>query len=192
MLLIAGLGNPGERYDQTRHNAGFWFVDEVARAYGGQFRPEPKFLGQTCRVTIDGRDVWLLKPTTYMNRSGSAVAALARFYKIPVEHILLVHDELDIAPGRLKYKRGGGNGGHNGLRDTQAHLGTPDFWRLRIGIGHPGHRDRVTDYVLHAPSRHERAAIDAAIDEAVAALPLIIDGAHDRATERLHRFQPPQ
>lgn len=190
MLLIVGLGNPGERYDQTRHNAGFWFVDEVARAHGSHFRSESKFLGETCRIHMDGRDVWLLKPATFMNRSGSSVAALARFYKIPAEEILLVHDELDIAPGRLKFKLGGGNGGHNGLRDTQSHLGTANFWRLRIGIGHPGHRDRVTDYVLHAPSRNERRVIDEAIDEAARTLPLIVEGAHERATERLHRFKP--
>jgi len=190
MQLIVGLGNPGERYTQTRHNAGFWFVDEIARAHGGQFRSEPKFLGETCRVGIAGRDVWLLKPATFMNRSGSSVAALARFYKIPVDQILLAHDELDIEPGRLKFKRGGGNGGHNGLRDTQSHLGSGDYWRLRIGIGHPGHRDQVTGYVLHAPGKSERDRIDQAIDEAARALPLIIEGDIARATERLHRFKP--
>jgi len=190
MKLIVGLGNPGDRYDQTRHNAGFWFVDDIARAYGGLFRSESRFFGEACRVVIDGRDVWLLKPSTFMNRSGTAVSTLARFYKIPPSEMLVAHDELDIAPGRLKLKCGGGNAGHNGLRDIQSHLGSADFWRLRIGIGHPGHRDQVTQFVLHSPSKAERALIDQAIDEAVRALPLIISGDIAPATERLHSFKP--
>jgi len=190
MKLIVGLGNPGDRYDQTRHNAGFWFVDDIARAYGGQFRSESRFSGETCRVVIDGQDIWLLKPSTFMNRSGTAVSALARFYKIPPSEMLVAHDELDIAPGRLKLKCGGGNAGHNGLKDIQSHLGTADFWRLRIGIGHPGHRDQVTQFVLQSPSKAECALIDQAIDEAVRALPLIISGDIARATECLHSFKP--
>ena len=184
---MAGLGNPGPDYQDTRHNAGFWFADEVARRYGGQFRSEAKFFGEVCRVSVAGRDCRLVKPNTYMNRSGQAVAALAQFFKIPVESVLVVHDELDLPPGAVRLKRGGGHGGHNGLRDLIARLGSKDFLRLRLGIGHPGHKDQVVDYVLHRASKEDETLIRQAIDDAADALPDILAGDHERVMNRLHR-----
>ena len=178
--LIVGLGNPGAQYEQTRHNAGFWFVDEIARLKGAHFRPESKFSGDVCKVVVEGRDIWLLKPDTFMNRSGQAIQKLASFYKIPVDQILVAHDELDLEPGTARLKTAGGHGGHNGLRDTIAHLGK-DFQRLRIGIGHPGHRDQVTDYVLHRASKDDQIAIDNAIDDALRVLPLLAEGSWEKA-----------
>ncbi|WP_373019531.1 aminoacyl-tRNA hydrolase [Thiomicrorhabdus sp.] len=183
--LIVGLGNPGDKYDQTRHNAGFWFVEEVARQYGVVFRPETKFLGEAVRVQSAGLDFWLLKPATFMNRSGQSIQALANFYKIPVESILVVHDELDLEPGVAKLKKGGGHGGHNGLRDTIAALGK-EFLRLRLGIGHPGHRDQVVDYVLKAPSKIDRQKIDDEIYQATRVLPELIRGDIQKAMHQLH------
>jgi PTH1 family peptidyl-tRNA hydrolase len=184
--LIVGLGNPGQQYVQTRHNAGFWFVEDVARQYGVQFRPETKFLGEAARVQSSGFDVWLLKPMTYMNRSGQSIQALAKFYKIAPEEILVVHDELDLEPGVARLKKGGGHGGHNGLRDTIAALGTKEFQRLRLGIGHPGDSKQVVDYVLKAPSKTELAAIETAIDEVGRVLPEVLDGEMEKAMNRLH------
>ena len=183
--LIVGLGNPGSQYEQTRHNAGFWFVDEIARLKGAQFRPESKFSGELCKVVLEGRDIWLLKPDTFMNRSGLAVHKLASFYKIPVEHILVAHDELDLPPGTARLKSAGGHGGHNGLRDMIAQMGK-DFHRLRIGIGHPGHRDRVADYVLHRASKDEQISIENSIDDALRVLPLLAEGSWEKAVHRLH------
>lgn len=184
--LVVGLGNPGPEYERTRHNAGFWFVDAVAAQAGGVFRSESKFHGEACRVHLDGHDLWLLKPMTYMNRSGQAIAALARFYKIPPESILIAHDELDLPPGGLKVKQGGGHAGHNGLRDTIARLGSGDFLRLRIGIGRPAHSGQVVGYVLHAPSQADHRAIDEALDDARDALPLLVEGEVQKAMNRLH------
>jgi PTH1 family peptidyl-tRNA hydrolase len=184
--LVAGLGNPGERYEQTRHNAGFWFVDEVARRYHARFRFESKYKSEVVRCTIAGNDCRLQKPMDFMNRSGLPVASLARFFQIPRSGILIVHDDLDLPTGTVKLKRGGGHGGHNGLRDLIPHLGGNDFLRLRIGIGHPGHRDDVVGYVLNQASSEERAVIDRAIDEAVRALPDIIAGNLDKAMKMLH------
>ena len=183
--LIVGLGNPGAQYEQTRHNAGFWFVEEIARLKGAQFRPESKFSGDVCKVILEGRDTWLLKPDTFMNRSGQAVQKLASFYKIPVENILVAHDELDLEPGTARLKTGGGHGGHNGLRDIIAHLGK-EFHRLRIGIGHPGHRDQVSDYVLHRASKDDQISIDNSIDDALRVLPLLAEGSWEKAVHRLH------
>ncbi|BBP45003.1 peptidyl-tRNA hydrolase [Thiosulfatimonas sediminis] len=183
--LIVGLGNPGDKYDLTRHNAGFWFVDEVARQYGAVFRPETKFLGHAARVQSNGLDFWLLKPAAFMNRSGQSIVALANFYKIPVESILVVHDELDLPPGSAKLKKAGGHGGHNGLRDTIASMGQ-DFIRLRLGIGHPGHRDQVVDYVLKAPAKAERQMIDDASYLASKVIPELISGQLDKAMMTLH------
>jgi len=183
--LIVGLGNPGTGYEATRHNAGFWFVDDVARAIGGQFRYENKFHGELCKGRIGEQDVWLLKPMTFMNRSGQSAAALARFYKIPAEEILVVHDELDLPPGTLKLKKGGGHGGHNGLRDLVAHLGK-DFVRLRVGIGHPGHSSQVTGYVLTKASASEREQVETALNEALESLPEIVGGDLQKAMNRLH------
>ena len=184
--LVAGLGNPGAKYEQTRHNAGFWFVDEVARQVDARFRSESKYKSEVARCSIAGSDCRLQKPMDFMNRSGLPVASLAAFYQIPRSSILIVHDDLDLPPGTVKLKRGGGHGGHNGLRDLIPHLGGNDFLRLRIGIGHPGHRDDVVDYVLKNASRDERAVIDQAIDEAVKVLPDIISGDFDKAMKELH------
>lgn len=184
--LIVGLGNPGNQYEQTRHNAGFWFVEEVARQYNVQFRPETKFLGEAARIQSNGQDFWLLKPSTFMNRSGQSIQALAKFYKIPVEAILVAHDELDLDPGVARLKKSGGHGGHNGLRDTIAALGTKDFQRLRLGIGHPGDRNKVVDFVLKAPSKPEYQQIDDAIYQASKVLPLVLNGEQEKAMNELH------
>ncbi len=186
VALIVGLGNPGSQYSDTRHNAGFWFLDAVARSYGVQFRPESKFHGEVCRISVDGRQVWLLKPATFMNRSGQAVAALSRFYKIPLEKILVVHDELDLAPGVARLKRGGGHGGHNGLRDIIAQLGGRDYQRLRLGIGHPGTGRDVSAYVLNRAPAAEEHLIEEAMAQAQALLPLMVQGELDKAMNRLH------
>lgn len=184
--LIAGLGNPGKKYEQTRHNAGFWFVDEVARGCSALFKVESKFKSELARCSIAGHDCRLQKPMDFMNRSGLPVAALASFYQIARSSILVVHDDLDLPPGTVRLKQGGGHGGHNGLRDLIPHLGGSDFLRLRIGIGHPGHRDDVVGYVLNAATREERAAIDRAIDNAVRVLPGIIAGNVGAAMQQLH------
>lgn len=185
--LIAGLGNPGPKYDQTRHNAGFWFLDELARRHGCELRPESRFHSEAGRCLLDGHDCRLQKPTTYMNRSGHAVQALASFFRVPRQAILVVHDDLDLPPGTARLKRGGGHGGHNGLRDLIVQLGGKDFLRLRLGIGHPGHRDDVIDYVLQRPSREDRALIDHAIERAIDVMPLVVAGEMERAMNELHR-----
>lgn len=184
--LIVGLGNPGNQYEQTRHNAGFWFVEEVARQNGVQFRPETKFLGESVRVQSPGQDFWLLKPSTFMNRSGQSIQALAKFYKIDPENILVVHDELDLEPGVARLKKSGGHGGHNGLRDTIAALSSKDFQRLRLGIGHPGNRNQVVDYVLKSPSKEDFKKIDDAIYEATKVLPELLAGDPGKAMNQLH------
>jgi len=184
--LIVGLGNPGAEYDATRHNAGFWWVDEFAREHGVQFRDENKFHGQVARVQAHGQDTWLLKPQTFMNASGRAVVALALFYKILPDQILVVHDELDLPPGSAKLKLGGGHGGHNGLKDIISHLSTRDFWRLRIGIGHPGERSEVVNYVLKPPRKEEQPLIDDALQRAQDVAPLITDGKLQAAMLKLH------
>lgn len=187
--LIAGLGNPGSEYRGTRHNAGADFVAALARQCGITLQDESRFFGLTGRVTLSGHDLRLLIPSTFMNRSGQAVAAMASFFKIEPEQILIAHDELDIPPGCARFKRGGGHGGHNGLRDIIPSLGNnADFHRLRVGIGHPGHASRVTGYVLGAPPPADRERIDACIDEAMAALPLLLDGDSTKAMTRLHSF----
>ena len=184
--LIAGLGNPGSKYEQTRHNAGFWFVDAVARRYDAGFRAESRYKSDVARCWIDDHDCRLQKPMDFMNCSGMPVASLAAFYRIPRQAILVVHDELDLPPGTVRLKKGGGHGGHNGLRDLIPKLGGNDFMRLRIGIGHPGHRDDVTGHVLKPATRDERDAIETAIDAAIQVLPDIVDGKLDRAMKELH------
>ena len=187
--LIVGLGNPGNEYRGTRHNAGADFVEELARQCGSSLQPESKFFGLAGRITLAGHDIRLLIPTTFMNRSGKAVAAMASFYKISPEEILIAHDELDIPAGTARFKQGGGHGGHNGLRDTVPALGNnKNFHRLRIGIDHPGHASKVSGYVLSQPSQVDRSRIDASIDEAIAALPLLLDGDATKAMTRLHSF----
>lgn len=184
--LIVGLGNPGAKYEATRHNVGFWFVDRLAQSKGSKLRHETKFHGELGKLDFDGHPLWLLKPSTFMNNSGQAVSALAQFYKIPVQQILVVHDELDIPPGALRVKEGGGHGGHNGLRDIVARLGSKDFVRLRIGIGHPGSSRDVTNYVLGKPSADDRNELDHAIDEALANLGLVTSGELQKAMNHLH------
>ncbi len=184
--LLVGLGNPGTEYEDTRHNAGFWFVDEVARRLKVGLAPDRSHFGLSARATTPDGPLWLLQPMTYMNLSGKSVAALARFYKIAPEDILVAHDELDLLPGHLKLKRGGSHAGHNGLKDIQAQLGSPDFWRLRLGIGHPGVRAEVAHHVLRKPPLTERQAIDDAIRQALSAWDLLEAGDMDKAIVKLH------
>jgi PTH1 family peptidyl-tRNA hydrolase len=183
--LIVGLGNPGSEYEQTRHNVGFWFIDQLARELRTSLTPQSKFYGLAGRAG----DLWLLQPTTFMNRSGQAVAALAQFYKIAPAEILVVHDELDLPPGGIRLKQGGGNGGHNGLKDIQARLGTPDFWRLRLGIGHPrtlGLSHAVVDFVLHPPRKEEQPDIEQALHRCLLAWPKLAAGDYAGAQQQLH------
>lgn len=184
--LIVGLGNPGKEYEHTRHNAGFWLLDELAWQWKANFKDEKKFFGEVARVSQADSDIWLLKPMTFMNRSGQAVSALAQFYKIKPEEILVVHDELDIECGRIKFKLGGGNGGHNGLKDIQARLGTPNFYRLRLGIDHPGDRNLVVGYVLNKPSAEQRQLIEDAVHKAVKGIPMLTAGEFEDAQRFLH------
>jgi PTH1 family peptidyl-tRNA hydrolase len=183
--LIVGLGNPGRQYDKTRHNAGFWFVDELARRYSANFKLESRFSGEVSKANIEGHTVWLLKPTTFMNKSGLAARQLASFYKIPVENILIAHDELDLSSGTVRLKSSGGHGGHNGLRDLHAHL-TKEYWRLRIGVGHPGDRNKVVDYVLSQTSKNDAIEIARAIDRATDQIQLILAGEMQKAMNQLH------
>ncbi len=184
--LIVGLGNPGSEYEPTRHNAGFWFVDELAQHCQQQFRTEQRFQSEVARCLVEGNECRLQKPMTFMNRSGQPVRSLLQFFKIPHEQILVVHDELDLPPGIVRFKKDGGHGGHNGLRDLISHLGSKDFYRLRVGIGHPGHRDQVVDYVLKKPSKHDRSQIDEALADALNVIPDIIQGQFERAMNTLH------
>jgi PTH1 family peptidyl-tRNA hydrolase len=188
--LIVGLGNPGEQYVATRHNVGFWLVDRIAAEQRECFRNEPKFFGELCRVQLAGEQVRLLKPSTYMNRSGQSIAAVSRFYSIHPEQILVAHDELDHPVGQARLKRGGGHAGHNGLRDTIAALGMREFWRMRIGIGHPGDRALVTGYVLGRPSRVEAEAVEVALGDAIRILDDLVVGNFQQAMNRLHRASP--
>lgn len=184
--LIVGLGNPGAEYEQTRHNAGFWLVDQLAR---GDLRKESRFNALAAKARIAGNEVWLLEPQTFMNRSGQSVGALARFFKITPDEILVAHDELDLAPGIAKLKKGGSSGGHNGLKDISAALGTQDYWRLRIGIGHPRElklQQPVVDFVLHRPRAEEQTLIDHSIDKSLAIIPLLCEGRHEQAMLELH------
>ncbi len=186
--LLVGLGNPGAEYARTRHNVGFWFVDELVRRGGLTLRPERRFRGQVGELPVAGGEPCrLLKPDTFMNRSGEAVGALARFFRIAPEEILIVHDDLDLPVGVVRLKVGGGHGGHNGLRDLHAHLGTGAYARLRFGIAHPGDPGEVLDHVLGAPSAADRNAIEAALDRAIGVLPLVLEGQAGRAMNALHR-----
>lgn len=187
--LIAGLGNIGAEYEDTRHNAGFWFLERLARQQGASFARQTRFFGEVARVALNGEAVHLVKPSTYMNRSGQAVAALAQFYRIAPEAVLVVHDELDLAPGVAKLKQGGGHAGHNGLKDIIARLGSPAFWRLRVGIGHPrtlALEQDVADFVLHRPSRDDQSRINQAIDQALEGVSDWAAGEMEQAMKRLH------
>lgn len=184
--LVAGLGNPGNKYARTRHNAGFWFVDELAHRCHAQFRADGRHRSEVARCTLHGHDLRLQKPQEFMNCSGRPVASLAGFFQIPRQAILVVHDELDLPVGTVRLKKDGGHGGHNGLRDLITHLGGNDFLRLRIGIGHPGHKDDVTDHVLQPASRADRECIERAMDAAIAVLPDLLAGRVEAAMKTLH------
>jgi PTH1 family peptidyl-tRNA hydrolase len=184
--LIVGLGNPGAEYAATRHNVGFWFVDVLASAHGEAFKADAKFHGELCRLRLHGRDLRLLKPSTYMNRSGQSVAAVARYFSIEPQQILIAHDELDLAVGTVRLKQGGGHAGHNGLRDTINLLGSRDFWRLRIGIDHPGDRTLVTGYVLGRPSGDDATRIRDALRDAEGVVEFLLEGGFQGAMNRLH------
>lgn len=191
--LIVGLGNPGPDYVRTRHNAGFWLAEAVADDLRCDFVVEKSFFGAVAKARVNGEQIFLAKPLTYMNRSGQCVGALARFYKLVPEEILVLHDELDLMPGQVKVKQGGGHAGHNGLRDIQAVLSSPNFWRLRLGIGHPRSLNlaqEVADFVLHAPRREDQTSIDACVTRCRAVMPLFLKGEFVRATEQLHRDNP--
>ncbi len=182
--IIVGLGNPGKDYHSTRHNVGFWLVDHLVRP--ASFTSEKKFSGDCAKISISSNPIWLLKPQLFMNRSGLAIKQLASFYKIQVENILVIHDDLDLQPGIAKIKKGGGHGGHNGLRDTINQLQSKDFYRLRIGIGHPGNKNDVSNYVLGSPSKSDLLVIEQAIDNSLNVMDLIVEGKIDLAMNQLH------
>ncbi|CAB1370786.1 aminoacyl-tRNA hydrolase [Denitratisoma oestradiolicum] len=189
--LVIGLGNPGAEYTETRHNAGFWFCERLARELGVSFSKESRFQGWAANVRQGGQNLWLLMPATFMNRSGQAVRALAQFYRILPSEMLVIHDELDLPPGQMRLKFGGGLGGHNGLKDITSHLGTQDFWRLRLGIGHPGDRNEVVNYVLKPARREEQEEIDAAMDRALLAWTDIARGEMEAATRKINSKPTP-
>jgi PTH1 family peptidyl-tRNA hydrolase len=185
LTMVAGLGNPGEKHERTLHNAGFWFVDALARKLGGSFRYEKKFDADICKVSLSGRDVWLVKPQSYMNLSGQPVRAMLDYYRLDIDDLLVAHDEIDLPPGTVRLKKGGGHGGHNGLRDIIKH-GSPDFMRLRLGVGHPGDKSKVTGYVLKRASSEVEAKIERNIDDALAVMPLLMDEGLNAAMKKLH------
>lgn len=188
--LLVGLGNPGPEYEATRHNAGFWFIDAVARQAKVSLVPERSYFGLAARMNTPGGPVWLLEPMTFMNLSGKSVAALARFFKIAPDEILVVHDELDLMPGQAKLKLGGSHAGHNGLKDIHAQLGSADYWRLRLGIGHPGVKAEVVHYVLRKPAPDQREAIEKCITDSLGALDLMLAGEMERAMMKVHAKPP--
>lgn len=184
--LIAGLGNPGAQYDKTRHNAGFWLLHALGKAHSFNLRPNKKLFGEVDKITVAGAELVLLKPETFMNESGQSLRAVRDFYDIPMAHVLVAYDDLDLAPGDIRLKWGGGHGGHNGLRSAFSHLGGDGFWRLRIGIGHPGQRDQVTPWVLGRPSAEDQTAIETAIVRSIPVIPMWLSGQSDRAVCALH------
>ena len=185
LSIIAGLGNPEDKYERTLHNAGFWFVNALARKYGGEFRYEKKFDAECCRVSISDSEIWLVKPQSYMNLSGGPVRSVLDYYRLSPKHLLVAHDEIDLPPGTVRLKQGGGHGGHNGLRDVMQQCGA-DFMRLRLGVGHPGDKEEVTNYVLkRGPSTIERAVEDN-VDEAIAVIPTLVDEGLNAAMKELH------
>lgn len=190
--LFVGLGNPGTEYEATRHNAGFWWVDALARELKTGLSMDRGYHGLVARTSVHGHTVWLLQPQTFMNLSGKSVASLARFFKIAPQEILVAHDELDIAPGQVKLKFGGSHAGHNGLRDIHAQLGSGDYWRLRLGVGHPGNKDDVVNWVLKKPSLDHRIAIDQCIDRSLKAFPAFLAGDMEKATLLVHTSKPPR
>jgi PTH1 family peptidyl-tRNA hydrolase len=190
--LFVGLGNPGTEYEATRHNAGFWWVEALARELKVTLSHDKGYHGLVARTTLHGQTIWLLQPQTFMNVSGKSVAALARFFKIQPEEILVAHDELDVVPGQAKLKFGGSHAGHNGLRDIHAQLGTGDYWRLRLGIGHPGVKAEVINWVLKKPDAEQRAAIEECIARTLKAVPAMLAGEMDKATLLVHTSKPPR
>ena len=190
--LFVGLGNPGPEYEATRHNAGFWWIDALSRELKAPLSLDKNYHGQVARTTVNGQTVWLLKPLTFMNLSGKSVSALARFFKISPAEILVAHDELDIVPGQVKLKFGGSHAGHNGLRDIHAQLGTADYWRLRIGVGHPRVKAEVIHWVLKKPSQEHRTAIEDCIERSLKAVPELLRGEMEKATMLIHTSQPPR
>jgi PTH1 family peptidyl-tRNA hydrolase len=190
--LFVGLGNPGPDYEATRHNAGFWWIDALATELKTNLVMEKSYQALVARVNLQGQTIWLLKPQTFMNLSGRSVSGLANFFKIPAQDILVAHDELDIIPGEAKLKLGGSHAGHNGLRDIHAQLGTDQYWRLRLGIGHPGNKADVIHWVLKKPSLDHRIAVDQTIDRALTAMPHFLSGNMDQATRLIHTSKPPR
>lgn len=190
--LFVGLGNPGPEYEDTRHNAGFWWIDALARELKLRLQPERSYYGFAARGNVAGQTVWLLQPQTFMNLSGKSVAALAKFFKIAPAEILVAHDELDIIPGQVKIKQGGSHAGHNGLRDIHAQLGASDYWRLRIGIGHPGDKSDVVGWVLKKPLAEQRKLIDESIERSLKAVPAMLDGDMAKAMMLAHTAKPPR
>jgi peptidyl-tRNA hydrolase, PTH1 family len=190
--LFVGLGNPGAEYEATRHNAGFWWIDALACEFKVTLAPDKAFYGRVARATVHGHTVWLLQPQTFMNLSGKSVAALARFFKIQPEEILVAHDELDMAPGQVKLKLGGSHAGHNGLRDIHAQLGTADYWRLRLGVGHPGVKAEVVNWVLKKPLQEQREAIEECIARAIKGVPALMAGEMEKAMLLIHTTKPPR
>jgi PTH1 family peptidyl-tRNA hydrolase len=190
--LFVGLGNPGAEYEDTRHNAGFWWIDALARDLNVSLVPDKGYFAKVARTQIKGQTVWLLEPQTFMNLSGKSVAALAKFFKIAPQEILVAHDELDVVPGQAKLKFGGSHAGHNGLRDIHAQLGTGDYWRLRLGIGHPGVKAEVIHWVLKKPTAEQRDLIQESIARSVKAAPLLIEGEMEKAMVQIHTSKPPR
>jgi PTH1 family peptidyl-tRNA hydrolase len=190
--LFVGLGNPGAEYEDTRHNAGFWWIDALARELNVNLVPDKSYFAKVARTQVKGQTVWLLEPQTFMNLSGKSVGALAKFFKIAPEEILVVHDELDVVPGQVKLKFGGSHAGHNGLRDIHAQMGTGDYWRLRLGIGHPGVKSEVVNWVLKKPMAEQRDLIQDAIGRSIRAAEMLIQGEMEKATVQIHTSKPPR
>ncbi len=185
LSIIAGLGNPEDKYARTLHNVGFWFVDAVARKYGGEFRYEKRFDADCCKTSINGNEIWLVKPQSYMNQSGGPVRGVIDYYRLSPKQLLVAHDEIDLPPGTVRLKQGGGHGGHNGIRDVIRHCGA-DFMRLRLGVGHPGDKDQVTDYVLKRGSSTIERAVEDNVDDALAVLPVLVDEGLNATMKELH------
>ena len=188
VTMIAGLGNPDSKYERTLHNAGFWFVDALLRKYGGEFRYDKKFDAEICRIDLQGNEVWLVKPQSFMNLSGGPVRGALDYYRLQPEQLLVAHDEIDLPPGTVRLKLGGGHGGHNGMRDVMRHCGS-DFMRLRIGVGHPGEKSMVTNYVLKKGTADVEAAVYKTLDDAVAVMPILVGDGLNAAMKKLHTKQ---
>ena len=188
VTMIAGLGNPDSKYERTLHNAGFWFVDALLRKYGGEFRHDKKFDAEICRIDLQGNEVWLVKPHSFMNLSGGPVRGVLDYYRLQPEQLLVAHDEIDLPPGTVRLKLGGGHGGHNGMRDVMRHCGS-DFMRLRIGVGHPGEKSMVTNYVLKKGTADVEAAVNKTLDDAVAVMPILVGDGLNAAMKKLHTKQ---